>query len=339
MEYRQLGRSGLNVSTVALGCMSLCAGQTYSEIPETQAHATVDAALDAGINFFDNAPLYGDGEAERRLGNALRGGAKRDRAIVATKIGTSTMSADEVVREFEGSLQRLQTDRIDLFQIHWARRVVPIAETIRAMDKLIQSGKCRAIGVCNFGPLDLGEALAATKNRDGDGFCLATNQMAYSLLARGVEFEVVPMCQEHGVGMLCYSPMAQGLLTGRYASADEVPAERARTRHFAGTRPQARHGESGLESKTFDAVRKVKAICDEIGRPMADVALAWLLHQPTVTSVLAGASRPDQIVQNAKAAEIKVSAEVLKKLDDATNVVKEKMGPNPDMWQAASRIR
>lgn len=331
MQYRKLGRSDLNVSPVALGCMSLCAGQTYGEIPESQAAATVDAALDAGINFFDNAPLYGDGEAERRLGNALRG-AKRDRAVVATKIGTATMSADEVVREFEGSLQRLQTDRIDLFQIHWARRVVPIAQTLRAMERLVQQGKLRAIGVCNFGPLDLSEAINAIDR-------LATNQMAYSLLARGVEYEVVPIGQEHGVGMLCYSPLAQGLLTGRYSNADEVPAERARTRHFAATRPQSRHGEPGCEAETFEAIRKVKQICEELGQPMADVALAWLLHQPTVVSVLAGASRPDQIQQNAKATQIRLSSDVLKKLDDATRVVKEKMGPNPDMWQAASRIR
>src|SRR5687768_2068698 len=302
MEYRRLGRSELKVSTVALGCMSLCAGQTYNEIPEAQATATVDAALDAGINFFDNAPLYGDGEAERRLGNALKG-AKRDRAVVATKIGTATMSADETVREFEGSLQRLQTDRIDLFQIHWARRAVPIAETLRAMEKLVQHGKLRAIGVCNFGPLDLGEAMAAVDN-------LATSQMAYSLLARGVEYEVVPICREHGVGMLCYSPLAQGLLTGRYSHADQVPAERARTRHFSMARPQSRHGEAGLEAETFQAVAAVKKICEEVALPMADVALAWLLHQPVVTSVLAGASRPDQILQNAKATEIKLSADV-----------------------------
>jgi aryl-alcohol dehydrogenase-like predicted oxidoreductase len=139
--------------------------------------------------------------------------------------------------------------------------------------------------------------------------------------------------------MLCYSPLAQGLLTGRYTNADQVPPERARTRHFAATRPQSRHGEPGLESETFEAVRKVKQICEELGLPMADVALAWLLHQPTVTSVLAGASRPDQIVQNAKAAKIKLPPDVLKKLDQATQVVKEKMGKNPDMWQAASRIR
>jgi aryl-alcohol dehydrogenase-like predicted oxidoreductase len=331
MEYRKLGRSELKVSTVALGCMSLCAGQTYGEIPESQAAATVDAALDAGINFFDNAPLYGDGEAERRLGNALKG-SKRDRAVVATKIGTATMSADETIREFEGSLQRLHTDRIDLYQIHWARRAVPVAETLRAMEKLVQQGKLRAIGVCNFGPLDLSEALASIDR-------LATNQMAYSLLARGVEYDVVPLCQEHGVGMLCYSPLAQGLLTGRYSRADEVPPERARTRHFADTRPQSRHGEPGLETETFEAIAAVKQICTDIGQPMADVALAWLLHQPTVTSVLAGASRPDQIQQNAKAAAIRLSPDILQRLDDATSIVKQKMGRNPDMWQAQSRIR
>src|SRR4051794_32824678 len=152
MEKRPLGRSGINVSSIALGCMSLCATQTYAEIPPAQATATVDAALDAGINFFDNAPMYGDGEAERRLGDALRDGGKRDRAIIGTKISSDTLSAAEVTREAEASLQRLQCDYIDLYQIHWPRRVVPLDETLRAMERLVESGKVRAIGVCNFGP-------------------------------------------------------------------------------------------------------------------------------------------------------------------------------------------
>jgi len=151
--------------------------------------------------------------------------------------------------------------------------------------------------------------------------------------------EVIPLCQQHGIGMLCYSPLAQGLLTGRYASADDVPAERARTRHFASTRPQARHGQPGCEAETFAAIRNVQQICDDLGYEMADVALAWLLHQPTVVSVLAGASRPDQIARNAKAASIKLSDDALHRLDEATRPLKEKMGPNPDMWQAQSRIR
>lgn len=331
MQMRKLGRSGIDVSSVALGCMSLCGNGTYADIPEAQAHATIDAALDAGINFFDNAPMYGDGEAERRLGGALHG-AKRDRAIVATKIGTATLSADEVKREFEGSLQRLQTDRIDLFQIHWPRRAVPIDETLRAMEDLLREGKTRAIGVCNFGPVDLAEALAACGS-------LVTNQMAYSLLGRAVEFGVVPLCAQHGVGLLCYSPLAQGLLTGQYQTADDVPAERARTRHFAGTRPQARHGEAGAEAETFAAARRVKVIADEIGHSAADVAIAWLLHRPTVASVLAGASRPEQIARNAKAADVRLTPETIGRLDEATAEVKVKLGANPDMWQATSRVR
>jgi aryl-alcohol dehydrogenase-like predicted oxidoreductase len=329
MEKRPLGRSDLQVSSVALGCMSLCGNQTYADIPAAQATATVNAALDAGINFFDNAPMYGDGEAERRLGEALRG--QRDRAIIGTKISSETLSAAEVAREVEASLRRLQTDYIDLYQIHWARRVVPLDETLRAMEDLVQSGKVRAIGVCNFGPLDLAEALEKHQ--------VVTNQLAYSLLARGVEYEVQPMCAEHQVGLLCYSPLAQGLLAGRYQTADDVPAERARTRHFAGTRPQARHGQAGCEAQTFQAVAAVRAICDDLGLPMADVALTWLLHQPAVSSVLAGASRPEQIVQNVRAASIRLDASTIEKLGDATDVVKESLGPNCDMWQAAARIR
>src|SRR4029453_1171619 len=128
MEYRTLGRSEIRVSAVALGCMSLCGNQTYPDIPVAQAIATVDAALEAGINFFDNAPMYGDGEAERRLGLALRG--KRERAVIATKISSETLSAEEVITEAEKSLRRLGTDLIDLYQIHWARHVVSIDETL-----------------------------------------------------------------------------------------------------------------------------------------------------------------------------------------------------------------
>src|SRR4051812_44871591 len=188
MEYRTLGGSQLRVSAVALGCMSLCGNQTYAEIPLEQAVATVDAAMEAGINFFDNAPMYGDGEAERRLGVALRGPGKRGRVIVATKISSATLSADEVVSEAEASLGRLETDYIDLYQIHWARRVVPMDETLSAMQRLVQSGKVRALGLCNFGPVDLADALRAAR--------VESNQLVYSLLSRAVEYEVQPMCVE-----------------------------------------------------------------------------------------------------------------------------------------------
>ncbi len=330
MINRQLGKTSLRVSPVALGTMSLCGNMTYDEITEQQAIDTVHAALDAGINFIDTAPMYGDGEAERRLGLALRG-RPRENVVIADKIGTPKMDAAEVLAECDKSLKLLQTDYIDLYQIHWPRRIVPLDETLRAFEKLVEAGKVRAIGVCNFGMLDLIEALE--KHR------IETNQIAYSMLFRAPEYELRDLCVEHEVGILCYSPMAQGLLTGRFNSADEVPEARARTRHFAKTRPQARHQETGCESETFAAVKKVREICHRIGQDMADVALAWLLHQPGVLGVLAGASKPEQIRKNVGAAAIQLSDEVLNELDLATRDLKRAMGPNLDPWQSVSRIR
>jgi aryl-alcohol dehydrogenase-like predicted oxidoreductase len=168
---------------------------------------------------------------------------------------------------------------------------------------------------------------------------IATNQIPYSLLIRAAEFELQPLCAEREVGILCYSPMAQGLLAGRFSSADDVPESRARTRHFSRSRPQARHNEPGCEIETFAVIKRIRGICDRIGHPMADVALAWCLHQPAVACVLAGASRPEQIRRNAKAGSITLSPLVLHELDVATQEVKKKLGSNVDPWQSESRIR
>jgi aryl-alcohol dehydrogenase-like predicted oxidoreductase len=332
MNYKPLSTTNLQVSAVALGCMSLAPSLNAPEdIPEAQAVATVHAALDAGINFFDNAPAYADGVAEVRLGKALKG--RRDKAVVATKILTDALTPAEVDAHFHASLKRLDTDYVDLYQIHWAKYVTPVEETLRAMERLVAAGKCRAVGVCNFGPVDFAAALAT-------GVPLATNQLAYSLLFRAAEFAVRDLCIRHEVGILCYSPLAAGLLTGRYASADDVPAGRARTRHFAAaTRPQVRHGQPGCEAETFEAVGRLNAVASRLNVPLADLSLAWLLHQPAVTSVLAGASRPDQIQRNARAAAVKLSPEALRELDAATAPLKQALGPNLDPWQSQSRIR
>ncbi|MDB5326174.1 MAG: aldo/keto reductase [Phycisphaerales bacterium] len=326
---RSLGRSGMDVSSVALGCMSLCGNAIYPGIPEAQAVATIDAALDAGINFFDTAPAYGDGESERRVGRALDG-LKRDRAIVATKISSATLTAEDVMRELDHSLRRLRTDRVDLYQIHWPRPATPIDQTLRALEDAVKAGKIRAIGVCNFGRQDLGDAINVAP--------VVSNQMVYSLLARAVEQDVVPFGEANGVDLLCYSPLAQGLLTGAYRHADEVPAGRSFTRLFAGTRPQARHGEAGLETETFAAVAEIRSIAQSVGLSMADLSLAWLLHRATVASVLVGASRPEQVTRNAAAADVQLSPEIIARLDAATADVKAKLGANPDMWQSDSRI-
>ncbi len=329
MQMIELGNTGISVSKIAFGCMSTVANPTYDGIEDEAGIATIRSALDHGINFFDTAPGYGNGASEELLGRALED--VRDQVIIADKVNTAELTAEDVKRECEKSLKLLRTDYIDLYQIHWPKNVVPIQETLGAMLELKKEGKVRALGVCNYGPIDFAEALGVTE--------LATNQVAYSLLGRAVEFEVQDMCVKHNVGILCYSPIAQGLLTGRFKSADEVPDERARTRVFSNDRPQARHGESGCEAQAFAAIEKVRVVSERIGKPMVQVALAWLLHQPAVASVLAGASRVEQVASNAAAAEIALSETDLAELNAATAEVKEVMGPNMDPWQSTSRIR
>lgn len=330
MQYTELGQTGIKVSRVAFGCMSTVANPTYDGVADDEGIATIHTAIEAGINFFDTAPGYGDGASEDLLGRAMQT-IPRDSVIIADKVNTPTLCADDVYSECEKALKLLRTDYIDLYQIHWPKGVVPIDETLGAMEDLVKQGKVRCLGVCNFGTYDLSEAAQVSS--------LVTNQIAYSLLARAVEFEVQGLCIEHDMGILCYSPVAQGLLTGRFGSADEVPAERARTRMFSQDRPQARHAEAGCEDEAFEAINTIRSICNEQDLAMADLALAWLLHQPGVTSVLAGSSRPEQVKQNAAAADIELTPSLLEALDKATNPVKQILGPNLDMWVTESRIR
>jgi myo-inositol catabolism protein IolS len=329
MKYRKLGKTDIAVSVVSMGCWAIGGGAMWGPQDEAESIATVHAALDAGVNFFDTAEGYADGHSELVLGRALAG--RRDEAVIATKVSPGRLSSEGVREACERSLGRLQTDYIDLYQIHWASRTIPLVETVEALEKLRQQGKVRAIGVCNFGIGDLSDLLAL-------GW-VETNQLPYSLLWRAIEYEIRPRCVDEGIGILCYSPLAQGLLAGKFASPDEVPAPRARSRHFSGDRPQSRHREAGCEVETFAAVERIRAICDRMGQPMAKVAVAWLFHQPGVTSVIAGARRPDQIRQTAQAADLELPPEIIAELSKATEEVRQILGPNPDMWQSVSRFR
>ncbi|MEY4550575.1 MAG: hypothetical protein RL685_6770 [Pseudomonadota bacterium] len=329
MRYTVLPGSEIRVSVIAMGCWALAGDATWGEQSEADSVAAVRAALDAGINFFDTAPGYGDGLSERRVGLGLRG--VRERAVIATKVGPEAMRPDELVASVERSLGLLGTDYVDLLQIHWPSREVPLAETWGALERLREQGKARVLGVSNFGPLDLAELLRLGVP--------VTNQVPYSLLSRAVEVELVPTCLAGSVGILCYSPLLWGLLAGTYRTADDVPAGRARSRHFSPKRPQIRHTEPGCEAETFEALARVRACAERLSVPMSDLAVAWLLHQPAVTSVLAGIRRPDQALANARAAELRLDTGTLRELDDATAAVKRALGANPDLWQSGSTSR
>jgi myo-inositol catabolism protein IolS len=329
MHFRKLGNTGIDISALAMGCWALAGDPMWGPQDRAESIATIHAALAVGVNFFDTAEGYTGGETEEVLGQALRG--RRHEAVIATKVGPHNLTPAEVRQACEGSLQRLQTDYIDLYQIHWPSRSVHLAETLDALETLRDEGKVRAIGVCNFGIGDLSELLEL-------GW-VETNQLPYSLLWRAIEYEIQTTCVEEGIGILCYSPLGQGLLTGKFSSPEEVPEGRARIRLFSGDRPQARHGDRGCETETFAALKEIGQVCEKIGEPMAKVAIAWLFHQPGVTSVIAGARRPEQIRQTAQAVDLALTPEVVERLGQSTERVKRCIGANPDMWQSESRFR
>ncbi len=329
MEYRKLGRSNLTVSAVSMGCWAIVGGSTWGPQDESEALAAIRASLDAGVTFFDTAEGDGDGHSEELLGQALAG--RRDEAVIATKVSRSHLSPEAVREACEGSLRRLRTDVIDLYIVHWPSREVPLEKTWRTMEDLQTQGKVRVLGVSNFATGDLAELLEVGRPE--------ADQLPYSLLWRAIEHEVVPVCMRNDISVTCYSPLAQGLLTGKFRTADDVPVGRARTRLFSGDRPEARHGEPGAEAETFSAIDRIRAVAEELGEPMGRVALAWLLAQPSVASVIAGARNPQQARENAAAGDLTLPDDVVRELSQATEALKEHFGTNPDVWESESRMR
>lgn len=329
MKYNKLGNTDMTVSTIAMGCWTIGGGPTWGKPDDAESIAAIHAALDTGINFFDTAEGYGNGHSESILGQVLVG--RRKEVIIATKVSRRNLAREAVQRACEASLERLKTDYIDVYQIHWPSRTIPLAETLEALERLREQGKIRAIGVSNFGMQDLSELLTL-------GRC-ETNQLPYNLLWRAIEYDIKPKCAEADIGILCYSALAQGLLTGKFSSPDDVPEGRARTRYFSKDRHQVSHSEDGCETELFTAIEKIRQLCQTFHESMTHVALAWLLHQPGVTSVIAGARTPVQMAQNAQAIDLKLSSEIISELNETTEAVKQKLGPNPDMWQSESRFR
>jgi aryl-alcohol dehydrogenase-like predicted oxidoreductase len=327
MVYHRLKRSGLSVSRIALGCWAFAGTSNWGPQDDENSIAAVHAALDLGITLFDTAEGYGDGYSEQVLGRALRG--RRQDAVIATKPKPDRATRDEVQTACEESLKRLGSDYIDLYQLHWPSRKVPFSETVEGLERLKEAGKIRAYGVCNFGNQDLAEMLELAEPE--------TNQLAYSLLWRGIEYQTLPQCVAHSVDVLPYSPLAQGLLTGKYRSADEVPVGRARTKHFSGERDEARHQRVGEEPMTFSTIDRIREISTNSGLPMAQLAVGWLLAQRGVASVLVGGRDAEQVRENAAAGDAGIPADVAAELTAASDTLKQRLGDETDPW--ADRMR
>lgn len=298
MTYRRLGTSGLTVSAVGLGCNNLGRAGSVTADPAA-ATAVVRAALDAGITFFDTADVYGApcGRSEEFLGAAL--GSERDKVVIATKFGMDARGANGVdfgarasrsyIRQaVEASLRRLGTDWIDLYQLHEPDPQTPLEETLAALDDLVRAGKVRYLGHSNFAGWQLADAAWTAQSASRTPFISAQNR--YSLLDREAERDLIPAAHAFGVGLLPYVPLANGLLTGKY-DRDHAPAD-SRLVMF---KPAL------LQSAPWDALDALQRFAEERGLTMVEVAIGWLLAQPQVASVIAGATRPEQVAANAAA--------------------------------------
>jgi aryl-alcohol dehydrogenase-like predicted oxidoreductase len=306
MKKKPLGSSGLEVSVVGLGCMNfgLMCDQTATD-------AVVGAALDAGVNFFDVADIYGRpaGEAETLLGRAL--GPRRREVVLATKFGAKTTggggaapgggSREYILKAVEDSLMRLGTDVIDLYQHHFPDAGTPVEETLRALEDLVRQGKVRHVGCSNYSGALLDEALGLSRDRDLPVFVAAQNR--YSLLTREIEADLAPICLAHNVGVLPYFPLESGLLSGKYRKGQPLP-EGSRFARWRG-------GGIFASDARYAVVEALEAYGLGIGRSVLELAIGWLAAQPFVASIIAGATRPEQVRQNAAAADWEPTPEQL----------------------------
>ena len=298
MEYRYLGRSGLRVSAIGLGTNNF-----GRRLDADAAAVVVNHALDMGVNMIDTSNSYGDGYSEKYIGRALKG--KRDKALIATKVSSRIAdgpndggnSRQHIMGEVENSLRRLNTDYIDLYQIHWHDANVPIEETLRALDDLVRQGKVRYIGCSNFMAWQMCEAVWTSRTLGIESF--VSMQPKYSIMDREIEAELVPFCEAYDIGILPYYPLANGFLTGKYRRGQPAPE---------GTR--LAEGDRGMfTDANFDLLERLEAFCEERGHSVLELAFAWLLANSAVSSVIAGATRAEQIVANAKAANWSLTAE------------------------------
>jgi len=302
MNFRRLGNSGLKVSEIGLG------GNNFGWWADEKTSAPViDAALAQGINFIDTADAYDRGHSEEYIGRALKG--RRNQVIIATKFGSPMGngpnerggSRQHILEALENSLKRLQTDYIDLYYMHWPDPTTPIEETLSALDSMVRVGKVRYIGCSNFAAWQVSDALWTSKTNNLTPFVVV--QQGYNLLARRIERELVPCCEAHGLGVVPYSPLANGLLTGKYRQGQEPPqGSRLSSTVLPGMKRV-------LAEANWAVLSKLETFARERNHTMGELAIAWLLSKPWLSSVIAGAHSPDQVKANVAAGAWKLTAE------------------------------
>ena len=318
MEYRNLGAAGVQVSEIALGNWITHGGQ----VGDDAARSCVEAAFDQGINFFDTADVYERGRAEAVLGDILKG-IRRSSYVLATKVfwptgetvNDSGLSRKHIIESCHASLERLQTDYVDLYQAHRFDSEVRLEETLHAFDDLVRKGKTMYIGVSEWTAGQISEALTIADEMGFDR--IISSQPQYSMLWRVPEAEVIPLCRREGIGQIVWSPLAGGVLTGKYRPGEPRP-EGSRGAHGSGIK------RNFLSDDTLTAVQNLRPIADEMGISMANLALAWVLTNDNVSAAITGATRPEQVRENVKASGVKLDSGVVQRIDEVLGEIPEK---------------
>jgi aryl-alcohol dehydrogenase-like predicted oxidoreductase len=317
MEYRHLGRSGLKISEIAYGNWVTHG----SQIEEDAARACVAAALDAGITTFDTADVYAGTRAEQILGRALHG-VRRESLEISSKVywpagpgpNDTGLSRKHVMESAHGSLRRLQTDYLDLYHAHRYDRETPLEETLRAFDDLVRQGKVLYVGVSEWRAEEIAAALRIAGDMGFDR--IVSNQPEYSMLWRVIEAEVIPLCEQEGLGQIVFSPVAQGVLTGKYRPGEAPPA---------GSRATDPAGSRFIESLRSDdvltRVQQLRPLAEEAGLTLAQLAVAWTLQNPNVSAAIIGATRPEQVRENVRASGVRLEPALMTRIDEVLGPV------------------
>jgi aryl-alcohol dehydrogenase-like predicted oxidoreductase len=316
MEYRSLGRTGVQVSALCLGCMNF-----GTPTPEDESLTMIDCALDMGINFLDTANVYNRGVSEEIVGKSLKKNGKRSKIVLATKVHGRMDDNDilaagnnrrHIIEQCDASLKRLQTDYIDLYQIHRPQSAVPIDETLRALDDLIRAGKVRYIGTSTFPAWEVMESLWVSKELGLNRF--VTEQPPYHLLDRSIERELIPLAQTYGLAILPWSPLARGFLTGKYRRGEDVPGDSRLGRDLQGA--MADRTRQNFTNMAYNVLDTVEELAQEKGCTPGQIALAWCVQQPGVTSPIIGPRTMGHLEDNLGAMNVTITSDDRLRLDD-----------------------
>ena len=347
METREIAKN-IKISRLGMGCWSFGGGDYWGEQNQKDVDTIVHKALDNGVNFFDTARMYNNGDSEKSLGLALKN--KRNQAIVCSKVSPAKAYYKTLKQECEISLKSLGTDYIDIYMMHWPINAYGIKhftedpdvinnpptseEAFRALSDLKKEGKIRAVGVSNFGVSQMREALELCPE-------LSVNEMTYNIISRAIEEEILPLCQEKNISMITSMSLMQGVLTGRYKKIEDIPPHQAHSRHFKNERGQgtARHYEDGAEEEIIEVLKTLNEISANLNISVAQLSIAWVFANKQIDCALLGSRNEAELLENIQAAEIILTPDIVGKINAVSLPVLKKLGNNADYYENTKNSR